>query len=225
MRGGGFRRTADHRCGRSRRGGSRGREGRESPDAVGEVGVGEGKVQVVVHEGDGHGHVVQDGVDRFGHGRVVRLERAEDAQRGGDLDLGPGLRVGHDIGLGVLGVPPVGSSVLAQGPVVQIEAVAGGGIAGPGGVLPPETGGLLALGELQHAPQHAGPGRFGQRPGEKDPEIGEGSGMGDHGLAEGLEIIGGGALVHRSLAGLSTAWGVFVGRGLLGCLPLARVPV
>lgn len=58
-------------------------------------------------------------------------------------------------------MPPAGWGVFAEGAVVEVEAVGGGGVAGSGGVLPPEPGVLLGLGELEDAAQYAGAGGLG----------------------------------------------------------------
>ncbi|XQE77624.1 hypothetical protein ACN24L_00755 [Streptomyces microflavus] len=58
-------------------------------------------------------------------------------------------------------MPPAGGCVFAQGAVVEVEAVGGGGVAGSGGVLPPKAGVLLGFGELEDAAQDAGAGGSG----------------------------------------------------------------
>lgn len=52
--------------------------------------------------------------------------------------------------------------MFAEGSVVEVEAVGGGGVASSGCVLPPEAGVLLGLGELEDAAQDAGAGRLGE---------------------------------------------------------------
>ncbi|XQE77537.1 hypothetical protein ACN24L_00185 [Streptomyces microflavus] len=50
-------------------------------------------------------------------------------------------------------VPEAGGVLFAAGEVVEVEAVGGGALSGAGGVLPPEAGGVLGVGELQDAGQ------------------------------------------------------------------------
>ncbi|WP_207565635.1 hypothetical protein [Streptomyces sp. CA-256286] len=156
---------------------------------IGEVGVGQGQVEVVDVADGGRG-VVDDGADGGRYGGGARSEGAEDAQRGGqqarvgggDLVEGGGDRGGDvvgpgvvlfAVGVGVVGgggvlkefgllVPPAGGCVFAEGAVVEVEAVGGGGVAGSGGVLPPEAGVLLGFSELEDAAQDPGSGGFGE---------------------------------------------------------------
>ena len=77
--------------------------------------------------------------------------------------LGEGDVGGDGGGGGVrLLLPPVGDVVLPVEEVVEVEAVGGRTLARAGGVLPPEAGAVVGVGELQDADQREGAAGAGE---------------------------------------------------------------
>ncbi|MEU1944716.1 hypothetical protein ABZ554_20305 [Streptomyces sp. NPDC020125] len=76
---------------------------------------------------------------------------------------GGGVPVGHH-----LPVPAVRGQSFAESEVEEVQAVGGGGVPRAGGELPPELGGVLTGGQLQHAPEdHRAVGLEGSVPDER----------------------------------------------------------
>ncbi|MFE2503594.1 hypothetical protein [Streptomyces rubiginosohelvolus] len=155
---------------------------------ISKVGAGQGEVEVVDVADGGRG-MVDDGPHTGRERGGAGSEGTEDTQGGGqqagvgggDLVECGGDRGGDVVGLGVglfgagvrevggacvleefgLLVPPARGGVFAEGAVVEVEALGGGGVARSGGVLPPEAGVLLSLGELEDAAENPGAGGSG----------------------------------------------------------------
>lgn len=82
---------------------------------------------------------------------------------------------------------------------LEVEAVRGGGLAGACGVLPPESGAVVGIGELQDSGDDHGAAGLGQL---LSDELGDvvGGGAGDKRFAQGPQVFrgsGGGAVLHR----------------------------
>jgi hypothetical protein len=89
--------------------------------------------------------------------------------------------IGGDRGSGGGGLllPPVGDVVFPMRQVVEVET-----LARAGGVLPPEAGAVLGVGELEDAGQSESPARAGGLAGDE----GGGQGLRQDGLAQNPQV-------------------------------------
>lgn len=165
-------------------------------DDLGQVPVRQRQLQVVVDEADHGRDVLDQRPQRLGEPVPAAPQGGEHVQGGGDLQFG-GLPAQG--GRGDLGVPqpPVGLLVLAQGAVVEVEAVRRDGVRGTGGVLPPEAGAVLAAREVEDGAEDAGPGRLGELAAEEGTEPLQGAGPAQQRLAQGPQVPGGWVALAR----------------------------